>query len=168
MEKKEISVNQLDQVLTQVVQAVSREHPISGALFELQKNTGLRVCEVYEVERWEVTQAETYTVQLSKREGTRVINVSEVPEVLRLHYDYKKPLVMQTYSSLNNSLRRNCPVFVFNSDTRRTTSHAFRYLFAKRAFEELQSVAAVAELMGHLNQANTARYIFDKIYMYEA
>jgi integrase len=90
-----------------------------------------------------------------------------VPDLLQPFYDNQQPLKMQTYSSLNNSLKRNSPVFVFNSDTRRTTSHAFRYLFAKQAYAQLGSVTEVAQLLGHINEANTARYIFDKIYTYQ-
>lgn len=166
MEKRKITTAELDEVLTTVVQRIDAEHPISGALFQLQKNTGLRVCEVQEVSRWTAGDAGTYTVQLSKREGTRIIDQHDVPELIRPYYDNRQPFTMQTYSSLNNSYKRNAPVLIFNSDERRTTSHAFRYLFAKQLYAVTESVSEVAAVLGHINQANTARYIFDDIYMY--
>lgn len=166
MPKVQINTQQLADILAQVVSNIYNEHPTTGALFELQHNTGLRLCEVLEVDRWTRLESGEWLVQLSKREGKRTLPAAVVPEQLFKNYDTHRPFEMVTYSSANNSLKRWAPVFVFNSDQRRTTSHAFRYLYIKQLYQQLESVAAVAAVMGQVNPANTARYIFDDIWMY--
>lgn len=159
------TLQELQAALQQVIARASHERPTTAALFQLMYNTGLRVREVLEVERWQPNDDDTYTVQLEKREGTRIIQVAQVPELIEQQYASSIPFTMETYSAVNNTFKYHAPGLLFGSDTRRTTCHAFRYQFMKQLSEDGQTTAQIAATMGHLNLANTSRYIQDEIWL---
>lgn len=161
----QVMLEQLEETLSGVIQRAQNDRPTTAALFELMYNTGLRIREVIEVERWQPEDNDTYTVQLEKGEGTRIIQVAEVPALIEQQYASGLPFTMETYSAVNNTFKYYAPGILFGSDTRRTTLHAFRYRFMKRLEKNGATIPEIAAIMGHINQANTARYVTDIIWM---
>ena len=160
-----VTLQELQHVLLKVIGAARYSRPTTGAIFQLLYDTGLRVREVLEVERWNANDDDTYTVQLEKQEGTRIIQVNDVPGLIEQRYADNTPFTMETYSAVNNMFKRYAPGLLFGNDVRRTTCHAFRYQFMKQLSENGMSTAQIAETMGHVNLANTARYITDEIWL---
>lgn len=156
---------QLQSALQTVIAQAQSDRPTTAAIFQLMYNTGLRVREVLEVERWQSTDYDTFIVQLEKREGTREIAISQVPDAISDRYVYSQQYEYETYSAVNNTFKYYAPGLIFGNDTRRTTCHAFRYQFMKQLAADGQTTAQVAATMGHVNLANTARYIQDEIWL---
>jgi site-specific recombinase XerD len=154
---------ELQTALQATITQALNERPTTGAIFQLMYNTGLRVREVLEVDRWQYNDDDTFTVQLEKREGTRVIPISQVPDAISDRFIDKVPFEMETYSAVNNTFKYSAPGIIFGNDTRRTTSHAFRYQFVKQLAQEGKTVAEIAAILGHVNQANTSKYMSDQI-----
>lgn len=159
------TLEQLNSALLATIAQAQDEHPTTGALFQLMYNTGLRVGEVLGVERWQDIDSDYFEVQLSKGETAREIAISLVPAQLIEYYHTKTPFDLQTYSSVNNTFKRNGPGLIFGSDSRRTTCHAFRYRFMKQLAAEGRTMAEIAVTMGHINFANTAAYIQSEIWL---
>lgn len=159
------TLQQLQAALLAVIEATSTDRPTTAAIFQLMYNTGLRVREVLEVDRWTATDDDQYAVQLEKREGVRLIPIQAVPELIEQQLASNIPFTMETYSSVNNTFKYYAPGLLFGNDTRRTTCHAFRYQYMKQLSQDGMSVAQVAQVMGHVNLANTARYISDDIWL---
>lgn len=157
------TLQELQAALLSVIDRASKDRPTTGQLFQFMYNTGLRVREVLEVDRWHESTPGQLTVQLEKREGTRSIDLEQIPEELRTRYIQHLPFELETYSAVNNTFKYHGPGILFGTDTRRTTCHSFRYQFMKQLSEDGLTVAQVGEVMGHVNPANTARYIMDEI-----
>lgn len=156
---------ELQAALQQIIAATTQARPTTAAIFQLMFNTGLRVREVLEVERWTANDDETYTVQLEKREGTRRIELYHIPESIEQQFASQVPFTLETYSSVNNTFKYYGIGILFGNDTRPTTCHAFRYQYIKQLSEDGLDTAQIAAIIGHVNTANTSRYITDPIYL---
>lgn len=167
MAQVQITLEELEADLTALIEAGTERSPIIGALFQAMYNTGLRACEVLEVERWRDIDSEYFEVQLSKGEGSREIPIVSIPEILRDAYTAQVPFFLETYSAVNNLYKRTGPVLHFGENEKRTTMHAFRYRFIKMRAAEGRTVSEIAQEIKHVNLANTARYMLDRINKYE-
>ena len=159
-----VTLPQLTEILNAVISAMETERPETQAIFRLMYNTGLRANEALEVDRWTVAGTDSFEVQLSKDEGTRIIPYSSVPDSIIENYKNKVQYIYQTYSSINNTFKRFAPGFIINEDTRRTTSHIMRYRYMQQLKADGLSIAEIAVVMGHINTANTAKYVSSDIY----
>ncbi len=164
MAMQQLTLAQFTGILQKVVSQVEKEVPTTGAIFSLMYNTGLRANEALEPARWTEVSAGAFEVTLSKGEGTRKIAKELVPELIIQHYKQQRNFIFETYSSVNNTFKRYALGLLVNEDKRRTTSHAFRYRFMQQLASEGYSIAEIAAVMGHVNQANTAKYVGSRIY----
>ena len=153
------TLQQLQAALTNLIDRTAVDRPSTAQLFQLMYNTGLRIREVLEVDRWQFTDEDDFIVHLEKREGTRRIPISKIPDALADRYIYQQPFVMETYSAVNNTFKYYGPGVLFGADGRPTTCHAFRYQYMKQLSEDGLTVTEIGAIMGHVNQANTANYI---------
>lgn len=161
-----IDIDGLEERLLETLEKVRAVDHLAYAVFKTQYNTGLRVGEVIEVERWARVSDYEFSVQLSKGEGVRIIDDSEIEQVMVLAYESQKRLVMQTYSSLNNTLKRNGKPIIFGDLNRRSSTHAFRYRKFKRLAADGMSVNEIAAYMGHVSKMNTFAYVGEMIQSY--
>lgn len=159
-----IDLSQLQAKLTELIERAGQDRPRTASLFQLMYNTGLRIREVLQVDRWTDTGTGFFAVHLEKGEGTREIAQAQVPASLLASYIGHLPFTLETYSAVNNTFKYYGPGLIFGDDTRPTTCHAFRYQYMKQLSADGLTVAQVAAIMGHMNQANTAKYIQDSIF----
>lgn len=159
----QIDLAQLEGILRQGIASVEPIDYEASQIMQLLYNTGLRINEALEVNRWSVKSAEVLSVQLSKGEGVRDIQLIEVPEGIRSNYINRKAYFFQTQSSMGNRFKKHFPVITFNGNDRRSSFHAFRYRKFKRLAADGMTTAQIAAYMGHVNLSNTARYIGDAI-----
>lgn len=150
---------QLKALLHALIEDVSEVRPVTGSIFALLISTGLRIREVLEVTRWRKDKHGDFAVQLEKKEGLRSIKRSSVPSSIWANFDAHLPFQMETYSAVNNTFKYYGPGLIFGEDTRRTTCHAFRYLYMKTLSADGFTVAQIAAKMGHINLNNTLGYI---------
>lgn len=159
-----LTLEEFTQLLKGVLEQMQDERPVTAELFQLMYDTGLRVREVLEVERWTPAGNNNMYVSLQKGEGQREFQRKTIPPTVLQHYDSQTPFTLQTYSSVNNTFKYYAPGIITNGDQRRTTTHAFRYRFMQQLAADGLSIAEIAQIMGHLNQANTAKYVTSAIY----
>lgn len=154
---------ELGRLLAALIERVAQERPVTADIFQLLFNTGLRVNEVLEVERWQPVGQASFTVQLSKREETRQIHGSNIPAGILHHYVQQQPYYLETYSAVNNTFKHHTPGIVIRSKKKSTLLHAFRYYYIKQLYASGMTLAEVAEHMGHKVQASTAGYILAQV-----
>ncbi len=154
----EITTAQLDLILSNTVTEALTYRPETGRIFYVQYATGLRIREVLEVERWTAAGPDLYEVQVEKGSNNRTIDRHLLPAETQEHYDSQTPFPLQTYSAVNNCFKYYTPGLIFDNDKRRTTTHAFRYLYIKKLVAAGRSITEIAAEMGHENPANTAAY----------
>lgn len=164
MALRQIDHTELGGILRTTIVGVGHERPVTAALLQLLYNTGLRINEVLEVERWQANGPDSFSVQLSKREETREIAASSVPDSILDHYTQQQPYILETYSAVNNAFRRHTPGLVIEKKKKTTLLHAFRYFYIKSIHASGLSLADVAAHMGHKVQASTAGYILGQVW----
>lgn len=160
-----IDHQELGTLLRQVIAQVQHERPITADIFQLLYNTGLRINEVLEVERWVPLGPDFFEVQLSKREDTRTIPASSIPPGILDYYANQQPYYLETYSAVNNTFRRYTPGIVIERKKKTTLLHAFRYRYIKALHASGMSLADVAAAVGHKVQASTAGYILGQVWV---
>ncbi len=165
MALERIDYEQLGQVLRGVITSVQNDRPITAAIMQLLYNTGLRINEVLEVERWVSNGQGGYTVQLSKREETREIESALIPDEIAEHYTQQAPYYFETYSAVSNTFKYYAPGLVIEQKKKSTLLHAFRYRYIKELHAGGMSVADIAAHMGHKVQASTAGYILAQVWL---
>lgn len=167
MPSTQINVQDLQYQLRGCIERTHNERPVTANIFQTLYNTGLRVREVLEVERWRYDGSTGFMVQLEKGEAARFINQAALPTNLLPRYINQVPYKMETYSAVNNTFKYYGPVLFFGTDKRRTTSHAFRYAFIQAMYKAGKTIQEIAAEMGHMNEANTAAYATAAIWYYQ-
>lgn len=160
----QIELPELQTILSTAAELARREHPLAGEIFYQLYATGLRIAEVLETTRWEPQENGSFIVKLSKREGSRLIPAQDIRPMLAPYFTEHRPFEMQTYSSVNNSFKRNSPPLYFETFTKTTALHAYRYAFIKQLRANGLSINEIAVVMGHLGTAATSEYVIASIW----
>lgn len=154
--------------LTEICQGVYQQYDgvdqIVSDLFYLMYMSGLRVMEVVETWRWQLDAGGNYQVTLEKGDAIRGITSIYVKSSIKPYYDNQTEFPYLTYSSLNWRAKKAAPIVTTNSDTRRTTTHLFRYRLMKYLHSAGLTDQQIQNYMKHASLGSTQRYIYDDLF----
>lgn len=162
----EINNTQLDLYCQACWQTYITGQPILAGLMECMYNLGLRSIEVLEPGRWILINSDQFQVTVAKNNALRVVQRSDVPIILQPYYINQAPLDYVTYSMLEFHVQKALPYIRPITNTKRTTSHIFRYNFCRRLYDEGYTPAQIKEIIKHYSQEVTDDYIFDVLELY--
>lgn len=137
--------------------------PYAQAYYQLMFDTGLRVSEVAESNRWTVIDPNNYQVLIAKNNALRLIDKNLVPDLLRPYYDSGVGSDIYTYSALNWSAGKVFPFIRPIQNVRRSICHLYRYNYCRTLFDSGKTVEEIKEIIKHYSLAVTQEYVFDTL-----
>lgn len=162
-----LTLSELQVILDDVQAEAAARWPTLAGIIEAVKNSGLRINEVLELERWQEVDEFIWLVQLEKGEGLRNILPSTLGPAFVEALSNGSWGAWVSYYAVNKLIRRAMPIIKFNGDTRPTTFHAWRYAYMKNLKENGGlSNAEIQAIMGHLSLSSTILYLSDSIWLY--
>jgi len=127
--------------------------------------SGLRIGEVLDLSRWTQKPHGAFEVKLQKGESKRTIeDYTEEPNTYTQYFNAERPLWF-SYSAANFRLKQILPRLEWNSDSRRTVAHAFRYNYIRKNYELNPSIEDIQTLIAHESLGSTALYIMQPTYL---
>lgn len=127
--------------------------------------TGLRVNEVYELERWTKLDDFVYSVALEKGSGSRIIdNFDDMPLMLAILKDYPSAGFFFRVRQLNYFIEKYLPYSKIFKGGKEIKSHLFRYNKCRTMHDEGYTDSEIKAIICHSSAAVTAQYIYSNIY----
>lgn len=127
--------------------------------------TGLRVNEVYELERWTKIEDFVYSVELEKGSGFRIIDdFSSMPLMLPLLKGYPASGFYFRVRQLNYFIEKYTPYAKIFKGSKEIKSHLFRYNKCRTMHDEGYTDSEIKAIICHSSTAVTAQYIYSNIY----
>lgn len=146
-----------------VTNAVTYDIPLHPIL-QLLYNTGLRIEEAIQAERWSPVDADGYDVVLAKSSGVRYIHRYLVPVKCQEIYDNQPDNFYQfRIRQVRYYMKYYTPATNISKGEKETVCHLFRYNYCRKLYDEGYSVADISAIIKHSSPALTSHYIFDPI-----
>jgi len=165
MPRTAISNAELDAICIAALDATQAMDDYLYKFTRVLYHSGLRIGEVLDLSRWTHQQHGTYFIQLNKGESIRLIeDYSEYPSIYQQYYEAERPLWF-SYSAANFRLKQVLPRLEWNSDSRRTVAHAFRYNVIRKLYDSTMSIEQVQDHIKHESLGSTALYILQETYL---
>lgn len=159
-----ITNSELDILCQDVVtNAVAYDIPLHPIL-QLLYNTGLRIEEAIQAERWSAIDADGYNVVLAKSSGVRYIHRYLVPEKCQDIYD--DPLVnffQFRIRQVRYYIKYYTPATNISKGMKDSVCHLFRYNYCRKLYDEGYTIEEISEIIKHSTPALTSHYVFDPI-----
>lgn len=162
-----LNLTELYTILDATQAEAATRWPTLAGIIEAVKNSGLRINEVLELDRWAQLDEFIWVVQLEKGESVRNILPSTLGPAFEEALLTGSWGAWVSYYAVNKLIRRAMPIIKFNGDVRPTTFHAWRYAYMKKLKEvDGLSNAEIQTIMGHLSLSSTILYLSDSIWLY--
>ena len=163
-----IDWEELEDILIAAMNAYAINDPLIYGFLATLHDTGLRVNEVMEIERWKSFSNPIFRVLLEKSDNVREVNIANVHQNVREIYLSQNINPIYTYSAIAHRLKRALPIITINGDSRPTVTHLFRYKLMKSLYYESGlTVSQVQDYFCHKSRASTERYIFDQLILHD-
>lgn len=162
------TADELTAILDPVRAQIDTYNPTVGTVLQMLHDTGLRINEVIELDRWTYSPAEEWTVKLEKGDASRVFILGDMPPRFVDVLNGPGWPAWFSYQAAAKIVRAAMPRLVFNSDSRPTTFHAWRYRFVWLLRDRDHLTAAqIATQICHKSVSSTLHYMMDNCHVYE-
>jgi len=160
-----IDINLLQVIVESSLHHFEYTQPDIHAITLIQANTGLRIGEVLQIDRWGEFDQDTMVVHCEKSDQVRLILKSDIPNILLISYLSQSPLFNRSYSSYNHQLKQVLPIVMVHDGCNRVLSHIYRYYFTRQLFISGFTDLQIQSLMAHENLVSTQRYLNMPLYL---
>lgn len=125
-----------------------------------QYNTGLRVNEVFELERWVYLDSENLQVALEKTTATRIIQANNIPlEYLELLGEHPQDTPTVRVRQYQYFIKKFLGVKDIRVGDKSISSHLFRYNFIRQLSALGWSIQQIRQEITHSSASMTASYL---------
>lgn len=162
---KVLSNEEIKNLCTKIVSAVTLRDSIYGAYMETMYITGLRVSEVTEYLRWRKISDDYYCVRLEKSNQERIIEESILPVQFRLALVFEMKSHYYCYNrKLERLFRENSPYRHIKTGNRNINNHLFRHNFIKQLhWVQGLTITEIMNITKHNSQLSIFNYTNSKI-----
>lgn len=155
---------QLDLLLTDCLERVSVKDTLLFDLFTNCYNTGLRINELLELNRWSLLENDIYLCNTEKGSNNRQFTSNELTELFKnsiIHgfncYEYN------SYSTVNRYFSRYLAVTGIYHETKKMQLNLFRHNKAKLMHDLGFSDLEIKNYYGEVNIDNMRNYIYSEL-----
>lgn len=131
--------------------------------------TGLRINEVYQLERWDVTDPSTPIVRLEKASGTRAIDAALLhPHLHDMLLSSPLPIWPFSVRQVNYFIRASQGYAKLTVKSKEVASHLFRYNYCRQLYEQGMTITQIKDAIVHSSVNVTAGYILNDITAFDS
>lgn len=164
---KLISSIELNDILSSNLDAIKYNYFDRAFAFQLMFDTGCRVNETIEINRWNIINSTQITLKPQKGNLIRTFNQADLdPEFINSIQNNLPISYNLTTDKLRYSLKTHFVNYGFYIGNKKSVSHIFRHNFAKqlklRGFTDNQ----IKLSLGEKNLSSAVGYIYSDVYIY--
>jgi hypothetical protein len=128
-------------------------------------NYGLRLNEVYEINRWADYDEYNYILTTEKGSATRLILKQDCPYYFQVAIsEQTEAFPMARSASFNRVIKKFSDYYEFFSEDKHISSHIFRHNKIKQLNDERMPIEDIQNFIGEKSEYNIYRYINSVIY----